>query len=91
MKTAFLVLLFTLVACTTPTIVQGPDGTPHHLISCLNLVDCYNEAARTCNGKYELVHTASQGGSGGPYWSNQASRVNILVKCQSTGPHTGAQ
>ena len=85
MKRLILIPFFLITGCSSQTIVQGPDGTPHNLVSCLNLADCYNEAARLCNnGKYTIVHTANQSGygSGGAFYSGQPSRVNILIKCE---------
>lgn len=80
----FLVVFILIAGCSTPTLVQGPDGTPHNLVTCLNVADCYNEAARLCQGKYQIIHTANQSNVGGMYFAGQPSRINLLVKCEKS-------
>ena len=92
MKKVLLLPFFLILGCASgPTIVQGPDGTPHYLISCLNMVDCYNEAARTCEGKYNIVHTANQSDPGGLYFNSQPSRISLLIKCDKDKPSSPAE
>lgn len=88
MKWTFFALGLIVSGCTTPTIVPGPDGTEHNLIACLNIADCYQEAAKTCGGPYEIVHTANQGNATGLYFYNQPSRINLLIKCKNAKPAT---
>lgn len=82
-KITFLLLALTFSACAlgprAPQIVTGPDGTPHHLISCGTIEVCYEEAAKHCQGKYKIVNTSSET-SGDPEYVSSVQK--LLVKCE---------
>jgi hypothetical protein len=49
-----------LMACATSQIVNGPDGTPHQLLTCTLIEGCYQNAAEVCGGKYKIVNTSTR-------------------------------
>lgn len=80
MRNPLMVLLFIVAGCATPKDVKGPDGTPHKLLTCDEIEDCYEEASQIC-GKYKIVNTSqhanavTNGHGGGSY-------SKMLVKCE---------
>jgi hypothetical protein len=68
-----------LSGCTTAKIINGPDGTPHQLITCGNIEDCYQKAGEVCGGKYKIVNTSNTvSGANGM----TSSSTHLLVKCE---------
>jgi len=80
LKAIFLVGVLALASCvSTPVTVTGPDGTPHQLVSCNAVENCYEYAAEACGGKYDIVHTTSEV-SGDSI--STSSRTKMLIKCK---------
>jgi len=73
-----LVLGLVLSGCGTANVINGPDGTPHQLISCSNIEGCYQKAAEVC-GKYKIINTSSEtSGMNG----TTGTTIKLLVKCE---------
>ena len=74
-------LPFLLSACASTSVDQiaGPDGSPHHLVTCSDVKDCYERAAKGC-GKYQIINTSNQ------IYRDSRGRpdtmTKLLVKCQ---------
>jgi hypothetical protein len=72
---------FALFGCATRSeVIPGPDGTPHHLISCSYAKSCYQKAAELCAGKYKIVNSSTTTSGGGPN-TPVSSDIDMLVKC----------
>ncbi len=73
------ILILVLSACAASTkIINGPDGTPHQLVSCSDIESCYEKATEVCGGKYKIVNTSNQVSGDA---QNTSSTTNLLVKC----------
>lgn len=73
-------VLLVLVACASAKKVNGPDGTPHELITCGNLGKCYEKAADICHGKFHNVGEPKTETIPG-YNGTTTEEINLLVKC----------
>jgi hypothetical protein len=76
-----------LIGCATVDVerVKGPDGERAMLMTCGDLVDCYNEAAARC-GQYKILDSGSedfvvQGGLVG-YAPIHGTRHKVLAACK---------
>ncbi len=58
--------------------IKGPDGTPHKLITCMKIENCYLDATEVCGGKYQIVNTSSEVGGDA---TGTSSMTKLLVKC----------
>ena len=63
---------------TLSKIINGPDGTPHHLVSCSYIESCYESATEVCGGKYKIVNTSNEVSGDA---QSTSSTTNLLVKC----------
>ena len=79
LKIVILILCLNLVGCTTAQVINGPDGTPHHLITCDYIKGCYEKATEVCGGKYQIANTSSEVSGSAQITT---SSTNLLVKCQ---------
>lgn len=81
MKFLNLVLVALVISgCATYEKIEGPDGTPHLLVRCTDVKDCYSKAREVCGGNYKIVNSSqSMGGS----QVNAVTDINLLVKCDS--------
>ncbi len=76
-----IVLLSFLASCVvSPKIINGPDGTPHHLVSCSYIESCYESATEVCGGKYKIVNTSNEVSGDA---QSTSSTTNLLVKCSN--------
>ncbi len=68
----------TLSCMMSPKTITGPDGTPHLLISCNEIKDCYSDAQKQCDGTYKIINTSNEviGTDGRTF-----STTNLLIKC----------
>lgn len=78
-KLLILSLCFNLFACASSEIITGPDGTPHELITCGRIKDCYAKATEVCGGKYKIINTTNAVAGNATY---VGSNPEILVKCE---------
>lgn len=78
-KFAIVAFCFSTLACETVSKINGPDGTPHLLIRCQFIQNCYQDASKACGGKYAIVNTSNE--VSGTVQST-TSTTNLLVKCQ---------
>ena len=69
-----------LCACATTELVIGPDVTPHQLVKCMDIENCYEDAAKVCGGKYKIVNTASQVSGDA---NSTSSSTSLLVRCEN--------
>jgi len=79
MKKSILIVAL-LAGCATSEKIIGPDGSPHHLITCNTVVHCYEKSRKICKGNYTIVNTSTQvmGVTNVPN-----SSTNLLIKCES--------
>lgn len=75
-------LIFLLLGCASTETIEGPDGTPHELVRCINIKRCYERARDACGGNYEIINT-SNNVTGAQMQA--MSDINLLVKCWSQG------
>lgn len=73
-----LLFLLSISGCVTSKVITGPDGSPHHLISCGDIENCYEKAAELC-GKYKIINnsTVTSGGNG-----TTSTTQKVLIKCE---------
>ncbi len=77
-KVSLLGLILMLTGCVSAKMISGPDGSPHQLISCGSVEQCYDKAAEIC-GKYKIINTSSEtSGANG----STSSSIKLLVKCE---------
>jgi hypothetical protein len=85
LKFLLLIFVFATAACASTTVenVNGPDGSPHHLITCSDVKDCYERATKGC-GKYQIINTSNQ------IYRDTRGRpdtmTKLLVKCPKQWP-----
>jgi hypothetical protein len=74
-----LVFLGQTSCMTSSKVIDGPDGTPHQLIKCSSIEQCYKKAKTICGGPYKIVNTSNEvfGSEIGT-----STTTNLLVKCQ---------
>ena len=74
------VILFLIVsACATTETIQGPDGTPHELVRCVNIKRCYERARVACQGNYKIINTSNNVTG---VQVQAVNDINMLVKCE---------
>lgn len=78
LKAVTSILCLNLAACATAEIINGPDGTPHQLVTCGDVKGCYEKAAEVCGGKYQIVNTSNHVSGGA---QSTSTTTNLLVKC----------
>lgn len=70
---------FLLTACASSKQIVGPDGSNHLLITCSEIVECYEKARKECGGEYTIANsTSSTSGISGTITVTQ----ELLVKCK---------
>ncbi len=69
-----------LIGCSSsPTSLIGPDGTPHFLIRCGHIQQCYIDARKACSGNYEIINTTTNT----DVFNRQGTITqDLLVKCE---------
>ena len=88
-KLCFLIalLLIGITNCASPATKQipGPDGTPHELVSCNFIENCYMDAAKVCGGKYKIVNTSNEVSG---FRGSRNFEIMLLVKCEAPATPT---
>jgi len=79
--TGHILFLLFLCACSTPTSLIGPDGTPHFIVKCGHIEQCYREARKLCEGNYEIVNTTT---STDVFNRQSTISQDLLIKCENT-------
>lgn len=86
MRKILMTLAVTTLSCGTGSqTVIGPDGTPHHSISCRRTIEnCYAEAASMCPNGYDIVDSGSDSRivnvpNSGPV---MVQRYRLLARCR---------
>lgn len=79
MKSLLVSLMFLTACATDVKNIKGPDGTPHKLLGCYDIEDCYKNASKLC-GKYKIINTSNEttpasGGTSNTY-------TKLLIKCE---------
>ena len=75
----FYILLF-IGACSTPSELIGPDGTPHFIIRCGHIEQCYKDARKMCDGNYKIINTTT---SSDVFNGQGTITQDLLIKCDS--------
>lgn len=68
-------------ACASHKTIDGPDGTPHVLVSCGKIEVCYEKAKKACDGKYKIANTSNAVSTNAD--TGTTSSIDLLVKCET--------
>ncbi|MGZ3768677.1 MAG: hypothetical protein ACXVCP_11095 [Bdellovibrio sp.] len=76
MKKALFTFLVVIAGCATGVKpVTGPDGSPHLLVKCAEIEDCYSMSQKACNGTYKIVNQST-------WLSGAGQEPALLIKCE---------